>query len=45
LAFCDGQIDVSRHDGRVGARVRGKIHARDVGLALQAQIKAVALLA
>lgn len=45
LAFCDAQIDVSRRDERVGARVRGGIHARDVGLALQAQIKAVALLA
>jgi ABC-type molybdate transport system ATPase subunit len=45
LAFRDAQIDVSRRDERVGARVRGGIHARDVGLALQAQIKAVALLA
>ncbi|MEF8722231.1 MAG: hypothetical protein ABTR92_10340 [Candidatus Accumulibacter phosphatis] len=34
LPFCDGQIDVSRRDERVGARVRGDIHARDVGLAL-----------
>ncbi|MEF8734921.1 MAG: hypothetical protein V5B40_24360 [Candidatus Accumulibacter meliphilus] len=45
LAFCDGRIDVSRHDERVRASVRGNIHARDVGLALQAQIRAVALLA
>jgi len=43
LAFRDAQIDVSRRDERVGARVRGGIHARDVGLARQAQIKAVAL--